>query len=386
LVDDMSESRGDAPEGKGFRGLVRRGAWSSVRRGMAFWILSVLATCAVWALVGENPIPGRGEPLWTLPLWAKGVLWGVGILFLYGILQGGRLLVVDARALCGMTAQRTSASAGIRWYRYLNPFGPVYNLYRHRYLIWQFMRREIEGRYKGTYLGIVWSMIHPLLMLGIYSFAFSVVLQARWRPDRPEGIGEFAITLFAGLIAFNFFSECANRAPSLIVSAPNYVRKVVFPLEILPVSVLGSALFHGAVSTGVLVLGGFLVLGTVPREILWLPIAALPLIAFSLGLSWFLAAMAVYVRDVGYATNLATQMLFFMTPVFYPLELVPDELRPFLRLNPLAEVVEGFRRVLVWQQPIDWGPWLIVTLASAVLLLLGYGWFMKTKGGFADVL
>jgi lipopolysaccharide transport system permease protein len=353
---------------------------------MVLWGLSVAGTFAVWAFACEIPIPGGGEALWTLPLWAKGLLWGVATLMLYGVFRRLRLLIEDARALCGTTDLRTCASAGIRWYRYLNPFGPVCNLQRHRYLIWQFMRREIEVRYKGTYLGIVWSMIHPLLMLGIYSFAFSVVLQARWRSDRSESLGEFAITLFAGLIAFNLFSECVNRAPSLVVTSPNYVKKVVFPLEILSVSSLGSALFHAMVSIGVLVLGGILLLGTAPRGILWLPIVALPLIGLSLGLSWFLAAMAVYVRDVGYATALGTQMLFFLTPVFYPMELVPEDLRPLLRLNPLAEVVEEFRRVLVWQQPIDWGAWLVVALVSAVVLMLGYGWFMKTKVGFADVL
>jgi lipopolysaccharide transport system permease protein len=362
--------------------------WCGLASGRRLIALAVSfgGACGMWTALRWQRIPGTDETLQTIPLGGKVFLLGIATALLFGMARVGALLIRDARLIYDVAPQHRLSATGLRWFRYLNPAGPPYNLYGHRHLLWQFMRREVESRYRGTYLGIVWSMVHPLLLLITYTFAFSVVLQARWNSDRPESLGEFGLTLFAGLIAFNIFAECVNRAPTLVVSSPNYVRRVVFPLEILPVSVLGAALFHGLVSAGILALGGVLLLGTVPVGIVWLPVAMVPLIGLCLGLSWFLAAVAVYVRDVSYAAGLATQMLFFLTPIFYPIDLVPETLRPILRLNPLSEVVEGFRRVLVWHQPLDWGSWINVTFVATIVLLLGYTWFMKTKTGFADVI
>jgi lipopolysaccharide transport system permease protein len=253
-------------------------------------------------------------------------------------------------------------------------------------LLRQFVRREIEARYRGSALGIVWSLVTPLLMLSIYTFVFSVVLNARWRGEAEGGQGAFAVTLFAGLIAFNVFSEVVNRAPTLIVHHPNYVKKVVFPLEILPVSALGAALFQALINVAILVAANLLITGTISSTLVLLPVAVIPLIGLGLGLGWFLASLGVYLRDIAYIVGLVTQVLFFLSAIFYPVEAVPESLRPLLYLNPLTTIVESFRRTLVWNLAPDWTAWAVVSGVAGMVFLLGYTWFMKTKTGFADVI
>ncbi|HEU5099941.1 MAG TPA: ABC transporter permease [Roseiflexaceae bacterium] len=269
--------------------------------------------------------------------------------------------------------------------RYLNPYQMAHNLWRQRDLIRQFTRREVEGRYKGSYLGLFWSFVNPLILLLIYTFIFGVVFKARWPNAQTNSLSEFALTLFCGMIAFNIFSECVSRAPSLIVGVPSYVKKVVFPLEILPASLLGSAIFHALVSLVILLVANVIVIGTVQWTIVLLPLVALPLFFLSLGFSWFLASLGVFIRDVGYTVALIVQVLFLMTPIFYPIESLPEPLQSIIRLNPLSSIVENFRRVLLWGWMPSWtglGLWL---LATGALMVLGYAWFMKTKKAFADV-
>jgi lipopolysaccharide transport system permease protein len=297
-----------------------------------------------------------------------------------------RPLVRHALALHAPVPEMRAAQAFARWYEHLNPAGLLYNLYLHRHLLRQLTRRDIESRYRGSSLGLLWALVTPLLLLAIYTFVFSVIFQARWQQGGSVDRVDFAITLFAGLIAFGVFTECVNRAPLLITGNPNYVKRVVFPLEVLPVTVLGSALFHALISMGVLVAGLLAVRHTLPATILLLPVAALPLVALSLGTAWFLASLGVYLRDTANAVSLVTQMLFFLTPLFYPIEAVPAAFRPLLWINPLSAVVDGFRRVAVFGQPLAWLPWAAVTAVSLAMLLLGYAWFMKTKIGFANVI
>jgi lipopolysaccharide transport system permease protein len=355
-------------------------------RRIAVFLACGLLAYAAWVAVRWQVIPGTDQPLWAIPWWGKLLLLGAlaAVFFAFFKLDGG--LVRDARKVYAPSLGLRSWATSVRWYRYLNPVGPFYNLYLNRDLLRQFTRREIEGRYRGSYLGIVWSMILPLMMLAIYTFVFSVIFKARWQTDVETGQGEFALTLFAGLIAFNIFSECMNRAPSLITGNTNYVKRVVFPLEILPASALGAALFHSLISVAILVVATLLIMGTISATIVLLPLAMLPLIGLCLGLGWFLASLGVYVRDTAYAIGIVTQVLFFMSAIFYPISAVPEALQPIMYLNPLTTIVESFRRVLIWNQPLDWLPWLTVTLISGAMLLLGYTWFMKTKSGFADVI
>jgi lipopolysaccharide transport system permease protein len=242
-------------------------------------------------------------------------------------------------------------------------------------------------RYRGSYLGTLWALIIPLLMLGIYTFVFSMVLQAKWEthPTAPERV-QFALTLFAGLIPFTVFSEVLNRAPTLILQVPNYVKKVVFPLEILPLAVLNAALVHSLISIVILMVGIFLCLGIISPMIVFLPLAYVPLILLCAGLGWFLASLGVYVRDIGQSIGFIVQVLFFMSPIFYPVTAVPEPFRMALYLNPLTVIVENFRRLLLWRQPLAWQLWALWTLGTAILALLGYIWFRKTQEGFADVM
>lgn len=223
-------------------------------------------------------------------------------------------------------------------------------------------------------------------MLLIYSFIFSIVFKARWRPQGEINLGEFAITLFAGLIAFNIFSETVNRAPGLIIANPNYVKKVIFPLEILPVSLLGSTLFHSFISILILIAGRLLVMGSLSPMVLLLPLILIPLLCLTLGLAWILASLGVFIRDTAYAVTIITQILFFMSPIFYPIEAIPKRFRFIIQINPLSGILENSRNVLIWDRLPDWGGWIIQLLISMIIFVIGYMWFMKTKPGFADVI
>jgi lipopolysaccharide transport system permease protein len=281
------------------------------------------------------------------------------------------------------TALITASPDGV--VRHLNPAALIRNLWQQRGLIGQFTRREIEGRYRSSILGFGWSFITPLILLLSYTFVFGVVFKARWPGARTERLSEFGLVLFAGLIAFTVFSECLQRASGLIVGVPNYVKRVVFPLEVLAVSVLGSALFHAAISLTVLLAANAVLTGRIEPSLVWLPLAALPLVLLSLGLTWFLSSLGVFLRDVGYVVGLIVQVLFFVTPIFYALEQVPPSLQTPLRINPLTPVVQNFRRSIFGGAPPDWIELLLWIVATGTIMMFGYAWFMKTKKAFADV-
>ncbi len=266
-----------------------------------------------------------------------------------------------------------------------SPVEMVANVWRHRMLALQLMYREVMGRYHGSILGIVWSFFNPVLMLAIYTFVFSVVFKARWHSGS-DSKTEFAILLFAGMIVFGIFSECINRAPGLVIGNPNYVKKVIFPLDIIPWAVLGSALFHAAISLVVLLLFCAIVGRSVPITAVVLPLVLLPLALLTLGLCWFLSALAVYVRDVTQTVGLATTVLMFLSPVFYPLEALPEGVRTFAALNPLAFIIESARDVLIWGRLPDPAAYGLNVVLALLVAGLGFAWFQTTRKGFADVL
>lgn len=269
----------------------------------------------------------------------------------------------------------------------LNPYQIAVNLWRRRELISQLVRRELTQRYRGSFLGMLWTLIVPLVMLAIYTFVFSVVFKARWQVSGPETPpGEFAFILFAALSGFNVFSDSTNRAPGLVVGAPNYVKKVVFPLEVLPVVTLCVALITSLINVILVVAGYAIFIGTLSPTLYLLPLAYLPLILLTLGMGWFLAALGVYVRDVIQATPIVVQVLFFLTPIFYPAAAVPQALQVILNLNPLTVIVNGFRQTLLWGQMLDWAAWSMWSAVMLVFAVLGYAFFMKFRQGFADVL
>ena len=258
------------------------------------------------------------------------------------------------------------------------------SLWRHRQLILQMTRREIVGRYKGSVIGLAWSFFNPLFMLVVYTFVFSVIFKSRWGSDESRML--FAVVLFVGLIVLNLFSEVVNRAPTLILSNVNYVKKVVFPLEILPVIAMGAALFHALVSLGVLLLAFILFNGFVQWTVIFLPLILVPLIVLTLGISWVLAAIGVFLRDIGQTIAIVTTMLMFLSPVFYPVTAVPEGFRPFIMANPLTFIIEQAREVIIWGHHPNWLGLGLYTAVVVAIAWLGFALFQKMRKGFADVL
>lgn len=259
------------------------------------------------------------------------------------------------------------------------------SLWVNRGLITTLAQREVLGRYRGSMLGILWSFFNPVFMLVVYTFVFSVVFKARW-PGGSESKTEFALILFAGLLVFGLFADCMNRAPALITSNVNYVKKVIFPLEVLPVVSLLGAGFHMAVSLLVWFLFYLLFFGLPHIQILLLPVVLLPFFLFTLGLSLGLASIGVYLRDVSQVVGVTTTALLFMSAIFYPVTALPAAIQPYLWLNPLIPVIEATRNLLVWGHWPQWSSWSIQLLGAATLAWVGFALFQKTRKGFADVL
>jgi lipopolysaccharide transport system permease protein len=269
---------------------------------------------------------------------------------------------------------------------FFNPVRIVAHLWKYRDLIRQLTWREVVGRYKGSFIGLGWSFIQPLMMLCVYTFVFSVIFKAKWGLDSGEGKAAFALALFMGLITFSVFSEVVNSAPSLVLGNANYVKKVVFPLEILPLVRLFSALINAVFSLGVLFAGILIINHFIHWTALMIPLVWLPMMMFTLGCGYFLASLGVFVRDIGTVIGVLTTMLFFLTPIFYPISAVPEPFRIFCRINPIAIFVEDARRVVLWGLSPDW-PWFFFGMAlSAAVLIFGFVWFMKSKKAFADVI
>lgn len=267
----------------------------------------------------------------------------------------------------------------------ISPLEMGASLWRNRTLAKALVQREVVGRYRGSIMGILWSFFNPVFMLVIYTFVFSVVFKARWNAGS-DSKTEFALVLFAGLIMFNLFAECFNRAPGLVLSNANYVKKVVFPLEILPWVSLGSALFHTLISLVVWLIAYLVLFGTPHATVLLWPLIMLPLLLFIMGLSWGLAALGVYLRDVTQVIGVMTTVLMFLSPIFYSGESLPQEYRSYLQINPLTPAIEQARDVLFWGRVPDMADYLVYLLGAALIAWLGFAWFQKTRKGFADVL
>lgn len=267
----------------------------------------------------------------------------------------------------------------------LGPAELVASFLRNRGLIKSLIVREIVGRYRGSMLGMVWAVLHPLLMLGIYTFVFSVVFKAKWG-GMSGGKAEFAIVLFCGLILFNLFADCFTRAPNLILGNANYVKKVIFPLEVLSFVSLGAALFNVLIGIAVLVI--FMVIAGVgiPWTALYYPLVLIPVCLLCLASSWFLSSLGVYFRDVGQIVTVFITILMFLSPIFFPISAIPPRFQGLIMLNPLAGLIEQARGVFVQGLRPDFLVLGMNSLVSLVLATLAFAWFQKTRRGFADVL
>ncbi|MGZ8218076.1 ABC transporter permease [Methylomagnum sp.] len=267
----------------------------------------------------------------------------------------------------------------------VSPLAMGRSFWRHRQLIWQMTRRDVLGRYRGSMMGILWSFLHPLVMLAVYTFVFSVVFKARWGGGS-DSKTEFAILVFAGMIVHGLFAECVNRAPVTILQNVNYVKKVVFPLEILPWVNMGSALFHTAVSVTVLTAFYGLTHLSLNWTAILFPILIMPLALVIMGISWFLTSLGVYLRDLGQIIGMVTTIMMFLSPIFFPASALPEDYRVLLYLNPLAFMIEESRNILILGILPDWQGLAIYYASGLVVAWLGFVWFQKTRRGFADVL
>ena len=264
------------------------------------------------------------------------------------------------------------------------PFEFVASAWRHRQLIRRLTRRQIESRYKGSVLGVMWALIVPLMMLAVFTFVFSVVFGIRWGVD-VEGRGQFALVLFAGLIVFNLFSHCVTQAPTMLLQHTNLIKKVVFPLEILPWTVLAEGMFNVVMSYIVFFAVYLPVLGVPPATSIFLPVVLIPLSLFLLGVIWFLASIGVYVRDLNQGVGVVATMFMFLSPIFYPLSAVPPNFRIILYMSPLTLVIRDVRNVLFWSEMPHWIFWCASLVVAWLVAWFGFAWFMKTKKGFSDV-
>lgn len=269
-----------------------------------------------------------------------------------------------------------------------SPRSMVTSLIGNRTLIARMTKREVIARYRGSFVGLAWSFFNPILLLVVYTFVFSFVFKFRWGDDRfgADGDGNLAIMIFSGMIVHALFSDSFIRSPELITGNTNFVKRVVFPLEILPWVTMGAAVFHLLVSLSVLIGAQALVSGQVHLTILFFPFALLPLVLFTMGISWFFASAGVYFRDLAQASGIISTIMLFLSPVFYPLTAVPEAYRGVFYLNPLTYMIELIRDLVVFGQLPVWPHYLGYFLVSSVVACLGYMWFQKTRRGFADVL
>jgi lipopolysaccharide transport system permease protein len=269
-------------------------------------------------------------------------------------------------------------------------YGVFTSLLSQRYLVWQLTKRDVAARYRGSMLGIMWSVFQPLMMLAVYSFVFGVVFRARWPELTEAGAGQsrfqFAVVLFSGLVFHGFLSECLHRAPRLVLQNANYVKKLVFPLEILPWSVVGKALVQLGISLLILLAFCTVTFHSVQWTIVYLPFVLAPFVVLAAGLVWGIAALGVFVRDIDQVIGVLVIALLFLSPIFFPISAVPEILRPFIYLNPLTFVVDQARDVLLWGRYPDWTGLAAYTGVALVIAWFGFYVFARLRRAFADVL
>ena len=269
-------------------------------------------------------------------------------------------------------------------YRLIDPLSPYIALKRYFTLIVQMAKRDVISRYRGSFAGLLWSFFNPLLVLVIYTFVFGVIFKSRWG-NQTSNQFQYAIVLFAGLNINTLFSECANRATTVIIENTNFVKRVVFPLETLSWSVVGSGLFHLFVSTLVLLVISPFIMGHIPWTIVLFPIVVACFLPFVAGTVWLLASLGVYFRDLKQLVGIVTMALMFLAPILYPMSLIPTRYRVFMYLNPLTVIVQASQDVLIWGKLPRWDHLGAYAVLASLFAWFAFAWFEQTRKGFADV-
>jgi len=268
----------------------------------------------------------------------------------------------------------------------IDPIKMLKHIFSYSELIFQFTWFELVGRYKATFLGLLWSIINPLMTLAVYTLVFGYILKGRLLSTGGPIQVPYSLSLFCGIIVYNIFSGCISRAPQSIIRNRNYVKRVVFPLEILSVANLCASLIQAGISLLILIPGLIIFSPNFSPTIYMFPLVLLPLCALTLGTSWFLSSLGVFIRDVGQGINILLHLLFFLSPVVYSLSIVPSSYQSLARINLLVTILENARRTLVWGQSIEWKWWISITAVSLIIMQLGYLCFMRRKRKFPDFL
>ena len=268
----------------------------------------------------------------------------------------------------------------------LSPLSFARSLWRHRELLWQFTLRNVEMRTRGSHLGLIWSVINPLLMMGLYVFVFGYIFGGKFSAVANETKIDFALALFLGLTVFQVFAEVFAISPTVIISNPNFVKKVVFPLEILPASNVAASLFHFLIALFLVLLGVAVIGPGLKLSALWLPVILVPVILYALGIAWFFAAVGVFFRDIGQLVGFVSMVLMYASAIFYPLSMLPERAWAVLKYNPILLAIDLARNAVMWNQPMNFWHLSYLTVSSLCFCIVGYWCFRKMAPAFADVL
>lgn len=306
--------------------------------------------------------------------------------------ERGELLVVDARVDAGSltsTPPRETSAPALRAARLLRAIPkaftlPVRNAAENRRLIASLVRRDIASRYRGSFIGLFWTVLNPLLLMSTYFFVFGVVLQARFAAD-PSRHG-FVLYFLAGMLPWLSFAEAAGRAPNTILENRVLVKKLVFPLDILNIVQTGAALTNQVIALAIFLVYLLAARGSIPAAGLWTPVLLVPQILFTLGVAWFLAALGAYVRDLAQIIGFLLTLWFFLTPICYPESSLPPALVPVLAWNPMFQFVRAWRTIFLEGGMPPWGVVAALWALGVLTAAAGYAWFHKLRKGFADVL
>ena len=264
------------------------------------------------------------------------------------------------------------------------PLAAILMIWRNRLLIRRLVNRELAAKWRGTMLGIVWSLATPLLTFAVYSFAFGEIFRGRWSGDLAGG--NYSLILFSGVVTFSIFSETINRAPGLVLENVSYVKKVIFPLEILPVVAVSVSLVNALFGFAILLIAQLFITGHLPWSVLLVPVVLFPYCLIILGLSWLLASLGVFIRDMRQLVSVLTALLMFMTPIFYATSSVPVKFRWVIESNPLTPTLDQMRQVLFGSGLPDPKSYALSCAFALLFTAIGYFWFMRTRKAFADVL
>ena len=261
---------------------------------------------------------------------------------------------------------------------------PLWQLPGRLELILSLARRDLVARYKGSVLGIVWAVITPVVMIAIFTFVFAGIFNARFGPRGTPW--DYALYLFCGLLPWTMFQETLQSSSTTIVTHANLVKRVVFPLETLPVAQALSALANQMFGLFALIVAAVIVQHQLHATVLWLPALLIPQLLFTLGAAWLVASLGVFWRDIAQGITLVLMAWMYLTPIIYPESIVPERYRPFIYANPFTSLVRSYRRIFLEGLAPDWGSLLYFTILAVILFVFGYWWFAKSRRNLADVI